>query len=172
MPLAFFFLHSNFLHKLPPPRFLLGIMAKELIGTSLSWCLVPFNKRIFSRGSIIPLETKAEPAFLSLSLIFRDLVSLVAALSSASIRSSREDLWFMILLLGKVRAVLVVVVTEVVFVSAEEEMTCSNRDASLGEANAFNCFPRFRIVSWHSANFSEAAVISRSCKIDQVLDLD
>jgi len=73
------------------------------------------------------------------------------------------------LFLGEVKALLVDVVTAVVFVSVDVEMTLSNRAASLGEAIAFNCFPRFRIVSWHSANFSEAAVISQPCKIQEVL---
>ena len=44
-------------------------------------------------------------------------------------------------------------------------MTLSKIAASLGVAKAFNCFPRLRIVSWHSASFSEAVVISHSCKI-------
>jgi hypothetical protein len=55
----------------------------------------------------------------------------------------------------------------VVFTSVGLVMTLSKRAASLGEAIAFNCFPRLSMVSWHSANFSEAAVISHSCKIDQ-----
>lgn len=59
------------------------------------------------------------------------------------------------------------VVEVVVVVSVGVEMTLSKRAASFGAANAFNCFPKFRIVSWHSANFSEAAVISQFCQIDQ-----
>ena len=54
-----------------------------------------------------------------------------------------------------------------VIVSVGVEMTLSKRAASFGDANAFNCFPKFKIVSWHSANFSEAAVISQFCQIDQ-----
>lgn len=54
----------------------------------------------------------------------------------------------------------------VVIVSDGVEITLSSRDASMGEAKAFNCFPRFRMVSWHSANLSEAAVISQSYRVD------
>ena len=74
----------------------------------------------------------------------------------------------MLLSLGGVGVVALAVV--VVIVSVGVAMTLSKRAASLGAANAFNCLPRFRIVSWHSANFSEAAeavVISQSCNIDQ-----
>lgn len=161
----FFFLQSNFLQKFTPPLFLLGTMAKEFIASSSSWCLIPFKMSIFSRGSIALLEMMVGVVLLSLSLHLTDFVSFTLSESSASIWSSKEDLWISTLFLGEVKAVLVEVVTEMVFVSVEVEMTLSNRAASLGEANAFNCFPRLRIVSWHSANFSEAAVISQSWKI-------
>ena len=61
--------------------------------------------------------------------------------------------------------VVVVTAAVVVIVSDGVEMivSISTRDtSSIGEANAFNCLPRFRMVSWHSANFSEAAEISQS----------
>lgn len=91
------------------------------------------------------------------SLVIGDLRSPpVSASSSANILSSRDVRWLRFFF-G-----VVVLVTE----SAGFELTFSKRVASFGEANAFNCFPRFRMVSWHSANFSEAAVISQSYKVD------
>lgn len=33
-----------------------------------------------------------------------------------------------------------------------------------GDCNTWSCFPRRKMVSWHSANFSAAAAISLSCK--------
>lgn len=146
----FFFLHSNFFHKLPPPHFLLGTIAKELVVFSSSWF---FKMRIFSRGCITPLETNAELGC-SVSLRLGCL-----ALSSAIIRSNREDLWCINLLSGEVNSapvdaillsvsvssVLVVVETSATFVSVG--IILSNRAASVGEANAFSCFPKFRIVS-------------------------
>lgn len=47
------------------------------------------------------------------------------------------------------------------------ENTLSNSAASLGVASAFSCFPKFRMVSWHSANFTEAVVISHPYKIEE-----
>jgi len=40
------------------------------------------------------------------------------------------------------------------------ETTLSKSAASLDEASALSCFPRLAILSWHSANFDEAVVIS------------
>lgn len=42
--------------------------------------------------------------------------------------------------------------------------TFSKEVTSLGEAKSFNCFPKLRMVSWHSASFSDAAEICQSCK--------
>lgn len=81
----FFFLHRNFLHKFTPPLFLLGTMAKELVATPSSWCLIPFKTSIFSRGSITLLEMTVELVLLSLSLHLTDLVSFTLSVSSASI---------------------------------------------------------------------------------------
>ena len=159
--LPFLFLHNSFLHKFPPPRILLGTIAKEPPVAFSSSCLTPFITRIFSRGWNDPMSFTVELPLIS--LIFGDLRTLAAASSSASIWSSREACWFMLLSLGGVEAVVVVVI----IVSVGLAMTLSKRAASLGAANAFNCLPRFRIVSWHSANFSEAVVISQSWTIDQ-----
>lgn len=99
----------------------------------------------------------------STSFVFGDVESLVIVPSSASILSSREDLRLMVLF-----EVGTVAMAVVVFTLAGSVMTLSKRAVSLGAAIAFNCFPRLSIVSWHSANFSEAAVISHSCKHPQV----
>ena len=37
------------------------------------------------------------------------------------------------------------------------EMNLSDTTASRDEASALSCFPRYNMLSWHSANFSEAA---------------
>lgn len=63
-------------------------------------------------------------------------------LSSASIRSRREDRVFRFLHKFGL------------------EKTLSWKAASLGEDRALSCLPRFRMVSWHSANLTVAAVIS------------
>uniref|UniRef100_A0A6N2M7M1 Uncharacterized protein n=1 Tax=Salix viminalis TaxID=40686 RepID=A0A6N2M7M1_SALVM len=89
---------------------------------------------------------------LSLSLQFIDLEFFTSALSSLSIWSSREDLWFKILFLGEAEAVLVDVVAAVVFMSVDVEMTLSNRAALLGEAIAFNCFPSGSLRSSKEGN--------------------
>jgi len=158
----FFLLLNNFLHKLPLPGFLAGTMAKELSVVLSSWSLTPFKTRIFSRGS----RTPGMVIGFELSLLPLGTLALV---SSASIWSSRDRLFTFINFGGaRLGSTLVVVVAAVlVFALNWAAMTLSKREASFGAAIAFNCFPRLRMVSWHSANFSEAAVISQSCRIDQ-----
>jgi hypothetical protein len=43
------------------------------------------------------------------------------------------------------------------------ETTLSKSAVSLDEASALSCFPMLIILSWHSASFDEAVVISQPC---------
>lgn len=164
----FFFFHNNFFHKLPLPGFLVGTtagflvvtMAKSLAVTLSSGALNSFNDKIFSRGCIMPgMVVRSESRSLTLETL--DLVS-----SSDSIWSSKDRFFFITFRGAGIGFVFVVVmvVVDVVLIGCAA-ITLSKRDASFGRANDLSCFPRLRMVSWHSANFSEAAVISKSCRI-------
>lgn len=48
-----------------------------------------------------------------------------------------------------------------ILAGAELVITLSKEVASLGEAKAFNYFPKFRMVSCHSVSFSDAAETPR-----------
>lgn len=74
-----------------------------------------------------------------------ELSSSFCTSSSDNIRSSRDMCFLMFLMLP--------LVAPTVF--------------SFGKDKALICFPRFSIVSWHSANFAEADVISQPCQFEQ-----
>ena len=147
LPLPLFLLSSSFRSKLtPPPRFLLGTIARHPTNVTWDSC---FGSRYASGGA----TTRRKDDFfastvLIISFVFGDLSAWAS--SSANIWSSREDRWWLNFLL-------LMAVVE----------TLLKTDVWCGVASDFNCFPRFKIVSWHSANFAEAAVISQPCKLDQ-----
>ena len=85
---------------------------------------------------------------LMISFVFGDSRVVGSPLCSSSM-SRRDERWFSLLLDSVVFGV---------------ETTFSNSDDSFREDSAFNCFPRLKMVSWHSANFAEAALISESWK--------
>lgn len=146
--LPFFLLSSSLLRKPKPPCFLLGTIAR---------CFEPkFTWRVFTRAlgvdkALWLSEWRRDgfcaSASLDSCLPFGDFRTPSLGSSSSSIRSRREERLGKLLLVP-LAAVLVV------------ENTLSNSAASLGVASAFSCFPKFRMVSWHSASFTEAVVIS------------
>lgn len=148
----FFLLRKSFFSKLLPPAcFLLGTMAiVPTTGVKRSF----FWPRYWYLGATWTLWCSGwtmDGLFVSsvliISFVFGDSRFTGSASSSASIWSRRDERWFLL--------------SSMVFVV---ETTLSNSVASFREANAFNCFPRLNMVSWHSANFAEAAVISQSWK--------
>lgn len=143
-----FLLVPNILfHKLSRPYFLAGKMAKELTLTSSLQPFNPFKTTVFSSGCI--------------KLFSLVLQNLAFASSSASIWSNRDGRFFTFM---SFKGTLTLVVF-VIIGRRWAAIMLSKIDTSVVAAIAFNCFSRLRMVSWHSANFSEAAVISHSCRI-------
>lgn len=161
--LPFFLRSSSLLSKPKPPCFLLGTIARLPTALLPALCLEP---RCPSRIRAVGVDKAlwlsewrrdgfSASASLGVSFSFGELTSPTLGLSSASIWSRNEERLFKLLSLA-LAAVLVVV-----------ENTLSKSSASLGVASAFSCFPRFRMVSWHSANFTEAVVISHPWKFEE-----
>ncbi|KAK6923063.1 LOW QUALITY PROTEIN: Transcription factor GRAS [Dillenia turbinata] len=106
-----------------------------------------------------------------MSFVLRDFKTLPLVSSSAIIWSSSEECRLVSFCLGEAMLIIVAVLELVLatvmdaVTSLGSAITLSKRAASLGEANALSCFPRFRMVAWHSSNFSEAGVISISYQI-------
>lgn len=151
LPVPLLLLSSSLLKNPIPLCFLLGTKARA--PTALLPCLM-FWEPVYDSGvctSVFGASGFCSFPSLSAILSFGDLGSILGekTLSSANIRSRREDRVFKFLpVLGL-------------------EKTLSRNAASLGEDRALSCLPRFRMVSWHSANLTVAAVISHPCQFTE-----
>lgn len=151
LPLPFFRLDSSFLRKPKPICFLPGTIAKEPVVLLLSCCSEvrllglgrDFSVSDWRRGGLCTSLS------LLVSSVWTDLCIPPLASSSACIWLRREDRLIKFFFWVGLAIVLVV------------ETNLSKSATSLDEASALSCFPRFRMVSWHSANFDEAVVISQ-----------
>lgn len=145
--LPFFLLNSSLFSKPNPPCFLLGTIAstlKELLLLVLQ--PEPRHASGVCNAALGACMTIAVSTLLVVSSSFGGLrINAFLASSSATMRSRREERLLSFLSLLDIGAASIL----------------SKIAASLGEASALSCFPRFMMVSWHSANFAEAVVISQ-----------